>query len=211
MRRFPGWWTLAGGWAVEAWVGGVTRQHADVDIAVFAADQRALFEHLAGWHLVAHDPNVDGETSDLWNGRRLDLPGHVHARPSGAAVPGSLSSPAQQGFALDIQLDEREGDDLVLNRDPRVALPLAEAVAISPWKVPTLRPVVLLFYKALEAREKDEADLRSLLPVMGEQDRARLADVIAAGWPGHRWLALLRSGEHLQPRFSEHSFLPPER
>ena len=71
-------WFLCGGWASDAWLGRQTREHGDVDIAVLHHDQRAIFEHLAGWALVAHDPNVADNTTESWNGRHLDLPAHIH-------------------------------------------------------------------------------------------------------------------------------------
>lgn len=57
-------WCLCGGWAADAWLGRRTREHWDVDIAVFHGDQRAVFEDLAGWVLVGHDPNVPEDTTE---------------------------------------------------------------------------------------------------------------------------------------------------
>lgn len=44
-----------------------------------------------GWHLIAHDPNVPGATIEAWDGRRLDLPAHIHARPGGASNMEALN------------------------------------------------------------------------------------------------------------------------
>src|SRR5690349_1747396 len=41
-------WSLCRGWAGDAWLGRQTRDHGDVDIAVFHRDQRAIFEHFRG-------------------------------------------------------------------------------------------------------------------------------------------------------------------
>jgi hypothetical protein len=68
---------------VDAWIGGQTRDHVDIDIASFADDQRAVFEQLSSWNLIAHDAIVDQETTEPWNGWRLVLPAHVHAHPHG--------------------------------------------------------------------------------------------------------------------------------
>ena len=54
-------WALAGGWAVDAWLGRVTRDHLDVDIAVFANDHQALLEHFAGWQLIGHDEGMTNQ------------------------------------------------------------------------------------------------------------------------------------------------------
>ena len=135
MAHFEAPWSLCGGWAVDAWLGRQTRDHGDIDISVFQDDQHVLFEHLSGWQLVGHDPNVPGDTSELWNGRYLDLPGHIHGRPPDAkdGVPDQLPSPSAVGFSLDIQLGERSGDDWVLTREPTVALPVERGIGRSPW------------------------------------------------------------------------------
>jgi hypothetical protein len=44
------WW-VAGGWALDLVLGHKTRPHADLEIAVLAGDQQALFDHLPGWDL----------------------------------------------------------------------------------------------------------------------------------------------------------------
>ncbi|WP_165970144.1 nucleotidyltransferase domain-containing protein [Nonomuraea terrae] len=59
-------WALCGGWAADAWLGRQTRDHGDVDIAVFHPDQRAIAEHFPGWALVGHDFNVPGDTTEHW-------------------------------------------------------------------------------------------------------------------------------------------------
>jgi hypothetical protein len=56
MAAFDRPWVLCGGWAVDAWIGRQTREHVDVDLAVFHDDQLALRDYLAdGWLLNGHD------------------------------------------------------------------------------------------------------------------------------------------------------------
>src|SRR5215212_7210429 len=44
------WW-FAGGWAIDLFLGRVTREHDDIEIGVFRRDQDRLREHLATWEL----------------------------------------------------------------------------------------------------------------------------------------------------------------
>src|SRR2546423_12293813 len=101
-------WFLCGGWAADAWLGRRTRDHGDVDIAVFHHDQRAVLAHMAGWTLVGHDPNVPDDTKEPWNGRRLDMPAHIH-------VPGAA-------FEFEFLLNEGTANDWILYRDLDIAL-----------------------------------------------------------------------------------------
>ena len=192
MSTFTSPWALCGGWAVDAWLGRLTREHGDVDISIFQDDQRALFEHLAGWQLVAHDSHVPGDTAEPWDGiRRLDIPGHIHARHSAAALPERVNDAAVQGFGLDIQIDDRAGDEWVLKRDPRVSRLLGDCVQESSWGLPAAVPEVLLFFKAGEPRRRDERDFLALLAHLDHRQRDWLSEVLTIAFPDHHWIAAL--------------------
>ena len=192
MATFSHTWFLCGGWAVDAWLGRLTRDHPDVDIAVFQDDEHALFDHLAGWQLIAHDPHVDGGTSEPWDGRRLDLPAHIHGRlDAGEGLPDRLDAATQQGFGLDIQLNERSDSDWILRREPRITMPLSRCARQSAWGLPTLVPEVILFYKAEEPRPHDELDFLALLPHLTEKQRRWLREAISLVHPDHPWLPQL--------------------
>ncbi|HEV2736058.1 MAG TPA: hypothetical protein VGV85_14520, partial [Longimicrobiaceae bacterium] len=45
MRGFGAPWCVAGGWALDLFLGRATRPHADVDLALFRDDQARLREH----------------------------------------------------------------------------------------------------------------------------------------------------------------------
>ena len=201
MSAFPAPWALCGGWAIDAWLGRQTRDHGDVDICVFIQDQRALFDHLAGWQLVAHGPNAPVDTNEPWDGRRLDLPIHIHGRLDvGEAPPDGVLTP-QQGFSLDIQFGDRSGDEWILSMQPRISLPLQNGVQQSPWGLPTAVPEVLLFFKATAyfgveeqmtgGRFQDEPDFLALLPHLTEEQRRWLRESIALHHPDHPWLSQL--------------------
>lgn len=193
MSTYRGSWALCGGWAVDAWLGRQTREHGDVDIAVLQEDLDELFVHLQSWQLIAHDPNVPGDTSEPWNGRHLDLPAHIHGRLTSPAesIPESLPSPAAQGFALDIQIDQRVGDVWVLSGEPYVSAPMADCLRTSSWDVPTLAPVALLFHKAGALAPDEETDLDKLLPRLRPEERRWLGDALALVHPDHHWLEKL--------------------
>ena len=202
MADYPHAWALCGGWAVDAWLGEVTRDHQDIDIVVFDDDQLAAYEHLRArsWHLIAHDEAVGGAVRDLWDGRPLVLPAHVHCArdldalrtwvPSGKPRPGDLY--------LEVMVNERSGDDWVLNAEPLLAVPIRDSLRLSRWVSPAVVPEVLLFYKATayfddgtkaSRNPKDDADFRALAARLGPAERAWLHGAIKAVRPGHAWLA----------------------
>jgi hypothetical protein len=65
---------LFGGWAVDFHVGHVTREHADIDIAVWQADLEAIGALLVadGWARSA-EPGEDGYTTYRRNSLNMDL------------------------------------------------------------------------------------------------------------------------------------------
>jgi hypothetical protein len=191
MSTFRPTWALCGGWAVDAWAGRLTRDHGDTDIIIFHNDLRAFFDHLSGWQLIAHDTQVADDTAELWNGRPLVLPAHIHARSPEALGPLSdrLDAAAQQGFWLDVQLNERSGDDWILSREPRISVPLTRCAQQSAWGVPVVAPEVLLFYKARELHPHDELDFLALLPHLTDEQRRWLRN--ARSLVGHPWLTQL--------------------
>ena len=188
MSAFRPKWSLCGGWAVDAWLGRQTRDHADVDIAVFQDDQHAIFDHLAGSQMIGHDNNVADDSSEPWDGRRLDLPAHIHAR-------------SHDGFNLEVLLNERSGRDWVFSREPRITMPLRRCAQQSAWGLPTVVPEVVLFYKANppawrdlprpDLRPHDEFDFFALLPHLTENQRHWLREAISLVHPGHPWLTQL--------------------
>ena len=190
MSAFRAPWALCGGWAIDAWLGRHTRDHVDVDIAVFIQDQQALLDHLAGWQLVAHDADVDDGTAEPWHGRPLNVPGHLHGRlNAGEGLPDRVDAASQQGFSLDILLNDRSGDDWILSHQPRISRPLRNGVQQSPWGLPTVIPEVLLFFKASELRRRDKLDFLALLPHLTPEQRDWLRSAISL--VGHPWLSQL--------------------
>jgi hypothetical protein len=186
MSGFHGTWSLCGGWAVDAWIGRETRHHDDVDIAVFDQDQRAIFDQLQGWTLVAHDSRVPDDTTEVWAGRRLELPAHVHAE-------------ARDGFALEVLLNERSDGHWVLSREPSLSEPVDRCIEPSPWGIPALVPELLLYFKATAYlgegydRPHDELDFAALLPRLAEPRRVWLADALRLTHPSHPWLDRLQA------------------
>lgn len=209
MSGYPGRWAFCGGWAVDCWLGRVTRSHLDVDVCVFIEDQEALFAHFADWNLVAHDARTP-ENRDLWTGRPLEMPAHIHGRPPGEEnrrlVTQWVTPPhknARDGLDFDFEFNERADDAWVLSPEHGIAVPFEEAI-IEADGVRVASPEVLAFYKATAYhgnprynRPHDEADFEALLPLLGTESRERVGRWISAVHSGHPWVGLLegdRSG-----------------
>ena len=65
---------LFGGWAVDFWVGSITREHDDIDVAAFRADYDAIRAVLleAGWEHTPTPDDVVG-TRYTWRGEEVEF------------------------------------------------------------------------------------------------------------------------------------------
>lgn len=203
MSTYPGRWLICGGWAVDAWLGRVTRSHGDIDVMVFEDEQRIAFDQFAAWDMVAHDAIDPTATTEPWTGRRLELPAHVHARPKDAESPANLlrwvTPPYEQlrdDRNIEIILNRQEAGRWRLHEAAGVSRPWPDCFATTPWGFPAAVPEVLLFYKATAHREErngkprphDQQDFDALFPLLSPPAVAWLREAIAAVVPAHPWL-----------------------
>jgi hypothetical protein len=167
MAPYAGSWALCGGWAVDAWLGRVTRTHEDIDIAVFRDDQTVIYQQLAPtWLLVAHETE-EADHNIPWDGHGLARWSHLHAADA-------------IGPKRELQVSERGEGGWLLGRwtnagDRTASLPLHRFALPSPLGIPVMAPEAIAFYKAVsERRPRDEQDLEMLLTLLTDDQRAWL-------------------------------------
>ena len=173
------WW-VAGGWAIDLFLGRTTREHADIDIAILRSDQPAMARALAGWDIqVAADGVLTPWRAGDWleGGQRHQF----WARPS-----------RDEPWALEILLEEGDRDRWVYRRDAAVSLPLAELGRATSDGAPYIAPQVALLYKAnRHDLAKNAADFEVAFPALSPGARAWLAQALTIAHPGHPWVARL--------------------
>lgn len=180
MSAFPAPWCVAGGWAIDLFLGRMTRVHEDVDIAVFREDQRAIHECWPHWHKQKVIAGVFREWSaEEW----LSLPVHeVHIQSS--------DEPPQ---VMEFLLNERDEEQWIFRRNPAVTLPIDRLIRAGKGDIPILAPAVVLLYKAKNPRPKDEADFQAVASHLAAAEREWLAASLSIVHPGHHWLSALRA------------------
>lgn len=178
MRDFPAPWCVAGGWALDLFLGQLTRTHADTDLALFRKDQVHLRQHLAGW---TFRKVVGGVLTEWHAGEWLSAPVHeIHVR-----------SPDDPALTLEFLLNERVAEQWVFRRDPAVRCPARHVIMDSAAGLPVLCPAVVLLYKAKQPRTADELDFHAVRNHLGSERREWLRAALEQAHPGHRWLAQL--------------------
>lgn len=177
------WW-VAGGWAIDLFLGRQTREHEDIDVSFLRRDQDAVRSLFAGWDMQAalQPPRDEMWPFHSWApGERLDPTIHdIWCRPT-----------ATQPWAIQLMVDDTRDDQWLFRRMPAIERTLAAIGGVTPDGIPYLAPEVQLLYKAKGLRPKDEADFAHALPALSLERRQWLSAALLRVHPEHPWLARL--------------------
>ena len=178
-RDLPVRWWIAGGWALDLFVGWQTREHDDLDVEVLRRDQFAVQRHLAGWDLQI----AAGGVLRPWRaGVAIDAGANsIWCRPSHGAP-----------WAVQVMFAQAEGSLWRYRRHPAITRPLDTLGLRTEAGIPFLAPEVQLLYKSRGQRPKDDADFALVGPLLGKERREWLASALRMADSEHRWLTRLR-------------------
>lgn len=173
------WW-VAGGRALDMFLGHETRKHADIEVAVLRRDQLAFREALAKWDVqIAHagefvpwkpgETITDPERHEIWARETKDGP-----------------------WRLEILLEESDGKRWMYRGNSRVGLNVADLGRRDAYGVEFIRPEVALLYKSAARRPVDETDFLYVLPRLDVAQRGWLCGALYTIDPTHRWLERMK-------------------
>lgn len=171
------WWAIAGGWAIDLWLGETTRDHHDVEVVVQRQDQTALQAALGDWKMTCIDP-----PGSHWRPWPL---GEVLTRPTFQAKAQHLA------VEFDVFLEDVEQGAWSFRRDRGVRRPVEDLVVTTPSALRVVSPEVQLLYMARHAGPKNDHDLLVALPRLSESQRTWLRETLNRVEPHHRWLSQL--------------------
>lgn len=172
------WW-IAGGWALDLFVGAQTRKHDDLDIGILRRDVPQILESMSEWEFFEAK---DGRLNRLGRGVPALEVHSLWSRPRG-----------QEAWVLELMLDESEGDAWVFRRERGIRRALDSAIARTAEGIPYLVPEIQLLYKANRLRPKDDADFQRVLPRLESRARTWLRDALTRLDVRHAWRPALES------------------
>jgi hypothetical protein len=170
-------WCVVGGWAIDLWLGEITRPHEDLEIAIPRDDFPAVRARLHDYALFSVG---DGE---VW--RLAD--GEEHAPDKHQTW---VLDAAADRWRLDVMLEPGDADRWVFRRDPSITLPRADTFGMRD-DIPYLLPHCALLFKAKHMRPKDEADFECCLPRLDAWQREWLRDAVTRAHGEHPWISRL--------------------
>ncbi len=183
-RSGADWW-IAGGQAIDLFLGWETRSHADLDVEMFRSDRSVLFDIFEGWDLRA----MSEGSLVPWNDPRdlADSVFGIWARPT-----------PDRPWQVEIMLADGDRSEWRFRRDPSIRMPGERLIAMTANGVPYCTPEVQLLYKSKMARPKDDVDLAHCLHHLSQQQRRWLIDAISKTSVHHPWLRVLEASLHRQ-------------
>jgi GrpB-like predicted nucleotidyltransferase (UPF0157 family) len=171
-------WHICGGWALDVFLGQVTRVHQDVDVVLSRADQFALQQHMTthGWKLLTPS---DRQMQPWPEHMRLELPRHqVHAHRGGRFI--------------DFLLADLGGGVWRYRRDPSIIRDLDRIGLCSDEGVPFLAPELVLLFKSKNTsgreRRNDQADFDKVYTKLEPERRVWLRWALTATDASHPWI-----------------------
>ncbi len=178
-------WYVAAGWAIDLFCGKQTRGHEDLEMGLpntpeaFAEVRRAL----AGFEILV----PGGLPPQIWP---LDSPAFDIMHQTWVSETRQ-EEPRGRVFRVDIFREPQRNGLWVCRRDENIVLPYDQIICHDQASIPYLAPQFVLLFKAKHARDKDLADLNSVLPLLSAGQRQWLAATIQRLHPGHEWLGLI--------------------
>jgi hypothetical protein len=151
------WW-IAGGWAIELFVGEDTRPHDDLDLGCFRDDLPQVLARFPGWTQRILDNNI-------W-----------------------LRPPDSACWQVELMLDDRRGSDWIYRRDNRIRYPAADISVVGEGGLPYLLPEIALLYKSKSPRPRDDQDFQAAWPLLSPEAKSWLRTSLKMTSPGHPWL-----------------------
>lgn len=171
------WW-IAGGHAIDLFLGWESRQHADLDLEMFRSESPQLLDLFNGWDL--HVVSEGG--SQPWS-TAMDLDESVF----GVWIRRDRAAPWQ----IEVLLADGDSEEWRFRRDPSIRISGRDLIRETADGIPYSTPEVQLLYKSIQTRAKDDVDLARCLYRMDERQRSWLGDAVARMTPEHPWIGVL--------------------
>jgi hypothetical protein len=175
MQSFNKPWAIAGGWSIDLFLGKVTREHDDIEIAIYRNDQSAIQAYLDGWNFTkVHNRKV--------------LPWE---RNEFLALPIHETYAEKANEKIEILMNEVDRGYWLYRRDTRVKREIDKAFLTTNSGIPYLSPEIALLYKSKYPRPKDEFDFRNIYHYMSMEQKQWLQESLKLIYTEHSWIDML--------------------
>ncbi|MFZ2587899.1 MAG: hypothetical protein WAZ18_07280 [Alphaproteobacteria bacterium] len=175
LRGYSKPWCLGGGWAIDVFVGHLSRPHADVDIVIWREDQSLFRKQFKTWE---------------WQT-------FTHKQPRPWHEDEFLQLPEHNAFGrqgsreLEMLMLEKEDDEWFFRRNSHIRMKALNVMVPTPFGWNVLNPAIALLFKSNRLDEKDHSDFEHVLPFMSDVDRKWLKNSLNVMDTQHIWIRRL--------------------
>lgn len=200
-NKFGGRWYMSGGTGLELASGGLTRDHDDVDVAMFPEDLTHFYEYAttAGYDFVrplkpdelaqykaayGRDPEITREDPNKRTWVKVKDGNELATGHNAFAKPVLETASLANGFEVITLQKDPATNGVVFGADKDIIFP-AETyknapayTAINGQEVPLTPITVQLMYKLYEGRQKDFEDIQRTVPTLDGAERKALETLL---------------------------------
>jgi hypothetical protein len=177
-------WYVAGGWAIDLFLGGQRREHEDLEIAVPSSRFDEVVDALSDFEFF------------VITGPREAIPLEAARDRLEQTHQTWVREPAGGSWRLDVFREPSDGDTWICRRSRAITMPYERLVERTADGLPYGRPEVILLYKAKHFQQpKNQKDFEAALPRLETERRRWLRDALELVHPEHAWLSGLDGGD----------------
>jgi hypothetical protein len=168
-------WCVVGGWALDLWLGRVTRYHGDLEVSVLWKDFDDFRSSLSGYDLFGVSKGKLFFIED-------NLPTPQNVQQFWCLDPSTME------WRVDLMIEPGTAEIWKFKRKRSIWAPRSEMVIRTGSGIPYLHPKAVLLFKAKHMREKDVLDFENVVPQLSDEDRRWLKSTLELMHPGHDWI-----------------------
>lgn len=179
------WW-IAGGWALDLFLGEQTRVHEDIDVLFLRQHQQDIRTLLQGWDV--QEAHEEMQPSS-WPFREWKLGTSLAPEAHDIWCRPKKTDP----WAIQLMVIDTHENQWLFRRNAHIKGFLSTMGYVTNDGIPYLAPEIQLLYKARSPRPKDEADFAKILPHLDKRSYRWLFQTLTIVHPHHLWLPQLKN------------------
>jgi hypothetical protein len=179
LRDLSSDWWLAGGHAIDLWLGENTRKHGDIDITLFRENFSDLFNLTRElYFFVASKGGL----------RRLESLDDLRGKDWNIWVKRK----GQEKWLFQCLISDEIDGEWIYRRDHRVRLDKNKFGIVTSLEEAIIAPEIQLLFKSSSKEQKDEVDFNNCLPKLSSRQKKWLKDNMSIIYNNsHSWIERL--------------------
>lgn len=180
LKNFKNPWWIAGGIALDLFLGKKTRKHLDIDVLILRKHQLTLQAYLKDWFLYkTNQPGLKPwekneylkiHVNSIWCKKERDGP-----------------------WKMEILFMDSEDEKWIYRREPKIRGMIEHMGKVTENGLPYLSPEIQLLFKSVKNRRStDNDDFFKVFPKLNCKARKWLVNALVITYPnGHDWIKIL--------------------